>query len=394
MTNEHWIVGNDWPAKPAPHRRSGSTHRDILRAWLFAASIVAACGVLLFGHAALLIIGIAVLSAVVSEFAIGLALRRPVIGGPSHACLTGLLLGLTLPATVQWYVPLFGSVIAITIGKAPFGGFGHYVWQPALVGRIVVGFLFTQQLSFGGDLRQSPILTPNSLFVGDVHQATPVGPGTYRGWFAYDQPSVSDAWQMERPVQALREFAEGKIPANGDSAYETLLRDYLPPWQDTVMGTVPGGIGETCTIALVIVGLYLIYKGYLRWQLPVAMLATAAVAAAVLPVEIAGSEGSYDWLPVLEAEHGRALGIAYVFYHLTAGQLMLGAFLLGGDMIATPMRTRGQLAFAAGIGAMTIFLRLYGILEGECYWSILIMNSLVAMIDRRMKRPVLGLTTQ
>ena len=60
-------------------------------------------------------------------------------------------------------------------------------------------------------------------------------------------------------------------------------------------------------------------------------------------------------------------------------------------MIATPQRTRGQWIFGAGIGLLTIFMRLYGVLEGECYWAILIMNALVPSIDSRLKRPVLGM---
>ena len=161
-----------------------------------------------------------------------------------------------------------------------------------------------------------------------------------------------------------------------------------PPWRDTVLGAVPGGIGETSTLVLIIVGLYLIFKGYLRWQLPAVILVSAAIAASILPVEI---HGDYRWFPVLEVEQNRAVGLAYVLYHLTAGQLMIGAFLLAGDVTASPMRIHGQLVFAVGIGVLTVFMRLYGVLSGECYWSILIMNALVGTIDRWMKRPVLGL---
>jgi Na+-translocating ferredoxin:NAD+ oxidoreductase subunit D len=393
MKQEHWIVAEDWPARPAPHRSSGNTHQDILHAWLLAASIVAVCGVVLFGPAALAIVGLAVGSAMSADLAFSLATRRPVIGGISHAALTGLLLGLTLPATVQWYVPIVGSVVAIIFGKGLFGGLGHYIWQPALVGRVLVQFLFPQQLSLFLALAQSPILAPGHLLVGDIHQARPIDMGTYRGWAGVRELPTSEAWLMERPVQTLRRFAEGNVKADGSLVYEPLIRDCLPPWQDTVFGLVPGGIGETCTMAVIVAGLYLIYRGYLRWQLPAAMLGSAALAAAILPVETAVGAGGYDWLPVATVEQGRAVGLAYVLYHLTSGQLMLGAFLLAGDMIASPMRARGQAIFAAAAGVLTIFLRLYGILEGECYWSILIMNTFVAMIDRRMRRPVLGMAT-
>lgn len=388
-----WLIGDEWAARPAPYRNSGNTHRDILQAWVFAAGIVAACGTVLFGAGALLIVGIAMVSAVAADLAVGFFTRRPVIGGLLHAALTGLLLALTLPATVSWYVPLVGSLIAIVCAKGLFGGMGHYIWQPALVGRIFVQFLFPQQLSLFAALAQSPVLAPGHLLIGDLSQARPVSLGVYRGWSAYRGPAAADAWLMERPVQVLRRFADGDVPADGKLVYEPLLRDWLPPWRDTILGVVPGGIGETCTLALIVAGLYLIYRGYLRWQLPVAMLAGAALAAAVLPVETAAEGRGYDWFPALAAEGGRAAGLAYVLYHLTSGQLMLGAFLLAGDMIASPMRARSQAVFGLAIGVLTIFMRLYGVIEGECYWSILIMNSFVAMIDRQMKRPVLGLAT-
>jgi electron transport complex protein RnfD len=112
------------------------------------------------------------------------------------------------------------------------------------------------------------------------------------------------------------------------------------------------------------------------------------LAAAVLPVEL---DGTYRWFPGLEVEQGRAVGLAYVLYHLTAGQLMLGAFLLSGDTVASPMRVHGQIVFGIGIGVLTLFMRLYGALEGECYWSILILCALAGTIDRRMKRRVLGM---
>lgn len=392
MKQEHWIVTEDWPARPAPYRHGGNSLRDVLQAWLFAAGIVGACGVVLFGPAALLIVGLSIVSAVAADFAVSLLSRRPVIGGLAHAALTGLLLALTLPATVSWYVPVLAAFAAIVFGKGLFGGLGHYIWQPALVGRVLVQFLFSQQLSLFVALPQSPVLAPGRLLIGDVHQARPIDMGTYRGWSAYRRQSGSDAWLMDRPVQVLRRFAEGNVSSDGKLLYEPLIRDCLPPWVDTVLGLVPGGIGETCSLALVVAGMYLIYRGYLRWQLPAAVLAAAAVAAAVLPVQIdADQGGGYDWLPILTVEQGRAVGLAYVLHHLTAGQLMLGAFLLAGDMIASPMRPRGQIFFGACIGAMTIFMRLYGILEGECYWSILILNPFVALIDRRLKRPILGL---
>lgn len=391
MSAQAWMFPTSLSADAPPHRISGNTHDDILRAWTLAASIPAIWGIVIFGPAAMIVLAVAVFAAVGTDLAVAFARGRTVVGGLSHAGLIGLLVGLTLPATAPWYIAALGAVIAIVVGKVLFGGLGHYLWHPALVGRVVVQLLFINTLSVTGQGVTAPVLTPTHVLTGDLNAATNIVISAYQGWRSLPKTSPANAVLMEPPVAALRRFADGKIDPDDDMAFTPLLRDALPPWIDTVLGTVPGGIGETCTLAIIVAGLYLIYRGFLRWQVPVAVLAAAAIAAALLPIEKGGDAHGYRWLPVFAVEQGRWVGFAYVLYHLTAGQLMLGAFLLAGDMTSTPMRAKGQLVFGAGVGVLTIFMRLYGVVEGECYWAILIMNTFVALIDKRMKRPVLGM---
>ncbi len=380
-----------WEVRAGPHRHAGSTHEGILASWILAAGLAGLWGTTLFGPAAFKVLAVAILSAAGTELLVAFARGGSVVGGLWHACLTGLLLGLTLPATVGWHIPAMGAAVAIIFGKVVFGGLGHYYWHPALVGRVVMQLVFINSLSLGSANGTWPVLAPGHLWFGSVSSPREVDMPAYGGWRTLSDHSPDEAVSMERPVQALRRFAEGRIPPDGELRYEPLLRDALPPWEDTIFGTVPGGIGETCTLALIVAGLFLIYRGYLRWELPTMVIAAAAVAAALLPVESAVEGGGYDWFPIFAAEEGRAVGVAYVLYHLTSGELMLGAFLLAGDTIATPMRAGGQAIFAAGVGALTIFMRLYGVMECDCYWSILIMNTLVGPIDRRVRRPVLGM---
>jgi len=390
MTTTPWMALPPEVTSNPPHRLGGNTHHDIMRAWMLAAGIVATCGVVLFGLGAVRVLAVSIATAVLTDLIVSITTRRPVIGGLSHAGLMGLLLGLTLPATAEWYIPMIGSLVAIGLAKGLFGGLGHYIWQPALVGRVVVGFLFMQQLAYVEGTPQSAVLARDRLLFGQINQVHPVDIAHYPGWQDATRAVTTDALTMHRPVDVLREFAEGDIRPDDNAPFETLIRDHLPPWPDTIFGTVPGAIGETGALAIVVAGMYLIYRGYLRWELPVTMLAAAAVTAGVLPVQTYGQDAGYDWFPALADEHGRAVGLAYVLYHLTTGQLMLGAFLLAGDMMSTPMRARGQMVFAAGVGVLTIFMRLYGVIEGEAYWSILIMNSVVYWIDHRFRRPVLG----
>ncbi len=360
---------------------------------MVAGSIAAFCGTAMYGPASLWILAVASVSAVAADVAYSLSARCRIAGGLSHALLIGFLLGLTLPPTVPWHVAAVGSAVAICV-KGVFGGMGHCLWHPTLVGRVVVQFVYWPVLSLAPSMPavQGPILARDSLFQGDLTRAVVISTDDYHGWRAANAEwPDAVAFRVDRPIVRLRAFSDGTIDVDGELAVSTLVRDVLPPWEDTVLGTVPGGIGETCAIGLIVAGLYLIYRGHLRWQLPASILAAAALAAAVLPIQTPDPGGGYRWIPALAFEDDRHVGLAYVLYHLTSGQLMIGAFLLGGDMMLTPMRAKGQVVFGVGVGVLTIFLRLYGPLDGACYWAILAMNTLVPAIDRRLKRPIVGL---
>ena len=390
----------DYP-HAAPFRNGGSSHAEILRSWFIAALLPAIAGVLLFGRNAAGVLASTCAAGVGLNLAFAALTHRWPPRDLAHVLLMSLLLGLTLPATVPWYVGVSGALILVC-AKAVFGGISHCIWHPVLIGRVVVQFLFAGPLALSqaGAPLPAPVLTPGHLAVGRLDVPETLESPDYQGWrrAALDNPR-RESIAILRPQQILRQFADGKIPpdqqlwpADPILRFSPLLRDRLPPWQDTILGAVPGGIGETCSLALIVSGVYLIYRGHLRWQLPVSALAAAALAAALLPVSI-GDGGAYRWVPALAFENGRAVGMAYVFYHLTAGQLLIATFLLGGEMMLSPLRARGQVIFGAGIGALAVFLRLYGPLDGEAYWAILAMNSVVPMIDRRLKRPILGIQT-
>ncbi len=383
-----------------PYIHSGYGDRQILVAWTLAAALVACCGMVLFGYSAFVVVVLSVTTAVACEAIMAAFVEVRDRTGLRHALLTGLLLALTLPPNVPWYVPCTAAIAAIIPATWMLGGFGHYLWQPAVVGRVLVQFLFAQHLSFGQALITSPILIPGRLLVGDISAAAEVPSGHYHGWNQTVGDPRADAFLIERPVQTLRRLADGQLPVASDTPLTTALRDYLPPWEDTVLGTVPGGIGETSGIALIVVGLYLIYRGYLRWQIPVCGLLAAALMAAMLPivVPLTQTHGMRTiWWPVSFLESSGAgpeahhVGVQYVLFQLTSGELLLCLFLLAGDFLARPMTARGQAIFAAGIGAITIFMRRYGPVECAGYWAVLIMNTLVPAIDRRTRRRPLGL---
>ena len=113
-------------------------------------------------------------------------------------------------------------------------------------------------------------------------------------------------------------------------------------------------------------GVYLIWRKVISWQTPVAYIATVAVIALVFP-------------------KGGADNVQFMLYSIFGGGLMLGAFFMATDYTTSPVTKTGQLIFGIGCGLLTMFIRYFGSYnEGVCY-SIMIMNLLVALIDKAVK---------
>jgi Na+-translocating ferredoxin:NAD+ oxidoreductase RnfD subunit len=384
-----------WPADSAPFLRAGPGSTGVAWITIAAALPAAAAGVVLFGFHSAAILALCMLTAVLANSLLGHLTRRGGVMGTGHALMTGLLLALTLPPGVNWSIPVAGALIALLVGKGLLGGYGNYLWSPVLVGRVGVQVLDPQSMlpSFW------PILGRNDLLFGDLSSA--VSSPLFFSWRRASLPAGADAWLLTRTDTMLSWLRDGFAHAGPPSvrgrhiaSLSEAINDLLQPWGETLLGFVGGGIGETCCLCILVGGLYLIHRGTVRWQLPVAVLAGAALTAAVFPVASAwdhqGRVTALDWLPGLAFEGLKPIGLIYVLYHLTAGELMLGAFFIATDTVSSPMRARGQVIFGLGVGALTICLRMFGIIPGSTYWAILIMNTFVPAIDRLTRRRVFG----
>ena len=203
----------------SPHVRSGATTRRIMLDVCLALLPAVIFAVYWFGFGVLLTVLLSVASAILSEFLMEKALRRPVTIDDGSAAVTGLLLALTLPAGTPWYVPVLGSVFVICIAKQVFGGLGDNFVNPALAGR---AFLLA---SF------------------------PAAMTTY--------PLVADAVTSATPLSS--EFA-GSV-------------DYLQAF----IGRIGGCIGEVSTLALLIGAVYLLIRRVIDWRIPLSYLGTMAL---------------------------------------------------------------------------------------------------------------------
>jgi len=316
--------------------------------WTVSACLAPAgiAGIYIFGIRVLAIIIVSILGAVAAEYAWQKITGKPVTINDGSAFLTGLLLAYNLPPSVPLWLPLVGSFFAIIIAKQLFGGLGFNIFNPALAAR---GFLLAswpQQMTTWWQPRYwQPV---KSILSWDgITKATPL----------FLMKDLINNGKLE----GFREFIS-RFPSIGKLAWALL-------W-----GNRGGCIGETCAILLILGGLYLIYKKYIDWQVPVAYIGTVAV---LLPI-FYGSKGNIMDIPT-----------TVIFSTLTGG-LILGAFYMATDYVTTPSTVKGRVIFAIGCGILTSIIRRWGGLpEGVCY-SILIMNAFTPLIDARVRTRVYG----
>ena len=371
------------PTPPAPFDRIG--HAPFIRApeasrniftVIFAAALAPlAAGTIFFGWRALLVTLMSVGGCMAVEAAYFRITRTPALLGRTHAAVTGLLLALTLPPFVPWYVPLVGALFAIIVGKAIFGGVGHFLWQPALVGRLAVAVIFSAPLFHGSPVnpRRWPLLAEGQVVLGDVHHSRPAP--TYRRWRGTPAPSGADAFTLVRPRESLRRLSVA--PDMPPATIPTVLR-HMPPAWDLLCGAHPGGLGETCTIVILIAGLYLVYRNYVRAHLPAAILLAAAVTVAIAPIR-AGPDAQWQWLPIVS--QGLDVGFSYVAYHLSCGELMLAAWFLATEMTSRPITAPAQTIFGILCGAAAMLGRLYMDIPIPAYAAVLACNTLTPLLD-------------
>lgn len=303
-----------------PHVRSKESIQSIMRDVVIALIPASVMGIYYFGIKALMLIAVSIVSSLVFEWGYEKILKKPITVSDFSAVLTGLLLALNLPATASWWVPVVGSFVAIVLGKQFYGGLGQNFINPALIGR---AFLVAAY----------PTQTTGAAFA------------TGR--------MVVDASTYATP---LAELKAGTALVNGDAIKNALI------------GNVGGCIGETCAIALLIGGVYLIVKHIISWRIPVIYIAVVFILTTIM----------------------RGNGVIGGVYEIFVGGLMLGAFFMATDYVTSPISAKGQVIFAVGCGLLTSFIRVYGGYPEGVSYSILIMNLAVPLIDRYTRPRIFG----
>lgn len=351
-----------------------------MRTTLSALVFIGLAGVCFFGYHALELMVVSVLAGLFTDMIANRIRQEHQPGSKTHSAIMGLLVAFTLPANTPIYVAMIGASVSVAVGKHFFGGLGHYVWHPALIGRLVV------QLFFGKELSQSTgaILSREHIFFGDISNAV-----REMSWFNLDWLSTTchdvAGFVAEQPAYMLRSL-KSLTPINGSPDIGQYMLEHLPPLSNCLIGAVPGSLGETSALVIVVVGLYLAYRGYIHWQLPMLFIATALIATVLCPVmvDLGPSAERVAWFPALTADP--LVAITYMTYQLLSGGLLLGAFVFMTDMTCRPITRQGQLLFAICAGVLTVIYRYYSSIEIPCYAAILTMNTFSPAIDR-LTRP-------
>ena len=291
----------------SPHIHTTVTTQSIMRDVVIALLPASIAAVVFFGIKALLNIMVCVISAVVSEFVFNLIVKKKQTVSDLSAVVTGLLLALNLSTKATVWQCVIGSVFAIVVVKCLFGGIGCNFANPAITARV---FLLMSFANLGGGMATN-----------------------------YQTDLVASATPLE--------------------AIKTGATENLPSLLDMFLGNRSGAIGETCAIAILLGGVYLIARKVIRWHTPVIFIATVFVLSLIIKQDL-----------------------TLALYEVLGGGLLLAAFFMATDYSTTPINKYGKMVFAFGCGLITVLIRFWGAYPEGVSFAILLMNILSPYIEK------------
>lgn len=301
----------------SPHVKSKMTTRGIMGDVIIAMLPAMVFGIynnaslfgIMYGSRAAALIAVVVATCVVTEYAYEIFTNRPITTHDLSAVVTGMILALNLPVTLPFWMAILGAVFAILVIKQLFGGLGQNFMNPALGARC---FLV---LSFAGPM--TAFFPEKFKVVDGVSSATPLT----------------------------------NLKAGGET---DLLSMFL--------GTHAGTIGETCIIALLIGGAYLLVKKIIDWRIPVVYIASFTVCLIVFG--------------------GHGFDMTFLAKHLCGGGLVFGAFFMATDYTTSPITGKGKVIYGICLGLLTAIIRVYGNTAEGVSFAIIFCNLLVPLIEK------------
>ena len=309
MHNQKLLVSSHAPFWHNGSNISGKSYHIML------ASIPAILmGIYQYGGPALGVIAFSVSCAMIWELLMDLVMKRPTSIGDGNAAMIGLLFAMLLPATAPFWLVLVGTFVAVIIGKQIFGGIGSNPLNPALVAFAIIMLSWRSLLDFNGALVD------------------------------YDL-----GFNMMYPLVAVKHFG-------ASVAADYSLSGFL-------MGQQPGGIGSTFGLGLIIGGIYLMLRGFIRWEISLSFLAGIFLAALLFNIS---DSDKY----------------AGPMFHLLTGYTLIGAFFLATEDSSSPANFIPMLLYGAGAGILAVLIRNIGFFVDGVVFSILMMNIANPLLDK------------
>ena len=304
-------MSEKYQVSSAPHVRAKDSTSRVMLYVIIALLPASLFGIFNFGYKALVLILVTIASCLASEWIFDKIVHKKNSLPDLSAVVTGLLLALNLPAGLPWWEAVIGSVFAIVIVKMLFGGLGQNFMNPALGGRC---FLL---IAFAADMTNF-------------------------------SSAKFEAYSGATPLGMIRN--EGLSSVN---------------IMDMLTGKIPGTIGETSVIAILIGAIFLILMGVIDLKIPASYIITFAV-----------------FMFIFGADR---FNTTYVVAELCGGGLMLGAFFMATDYVTSPMTHKGMLIYGVCIGLLTVIIRNWGSYPEGMSFAILIMNAFTPLINTYVK---------
>jgi len=324
---------------PSPHISKPLTTQRIMLDVVIALLPATLAGIVFFRSYAVVLIASCVITALAAEWICMKMLGRENSLGDMSAIVTALILALSLPPTLPWWAAVIGTAFAIVIGKMVFGGLGANVFNPAMVGR---AFL---TLSFG------------------MMMTTWTVPATVDA----DMPEIELGGETVNAITQATPLSLSKDAIRGDIEADVVNNLLWPSF----IGGVGGCVGETSTLMLLLGAVYLIWRKTIDLRIPAGILAAAFVIGAIAYLINPDSYIS----PVV---------------HLTTGAMIFGAFFIATDPVTAPLTPRGMWVFGAGVGALTMVIRILGVYPEGIMLAVLFMNAMTPLLDGVFKWVPLG----
>ena len=301
-------MSEKYQVSSAPHVRAKDSTSRVMLYVIIALLPASLIGIFNFGYKALVLILVTIASCLASEWIFDKIVHKKNSLPDLSAVVTGLLLALNLPAGLPWWEAVIGSVFAIVIVKMLFGGLGQNFMNPALGGRC---FLL---IAFAADMTNF-------------------------------SSAKFEAYSGATPLGMIRN--EGLSSVN---------------IMDMLTGKIPGTIGETSVIAILIGAIFLILMGVIDLKIPASYIITFAV-----------------FMFIFGADR---FNTTYVVAELCGGGLMLGAFFMATDYVTSPITPMGQILFGICCGLLTGIFRCFGANAEGVSFAIILSNLLVPLIEK------------